>query len=260
MSFITDIITYGLGQLGIDYNPNAGTINQQNSIAQYTNQRVGANLKKSNTTERDNTTEIEIELDLEADTGATIPVVYGDAFLTGHLVDAVLTNNNCTMWYAIALCEATGNTIDGTPSEIEFHDIYRNGNKLTFFDSTGGVDAIAEWEGEPPNLTANYSVQNRLKIYCYSNGSESPAGIVGQTTAQHGNAYDIFPGWTSTDQMSGLAFVLVRLDYSAVDDLTELGKLTFNVRNTMTDPGDVLYDYMTNTRYGAGIPTEEIDV
>jgi len=28
----------------------------------------------------------------------------------------------------------------------------------------------------------------------------------------------------------------------------------------MDQPGDVLYDYMTNTRYGAGIPVEDIDV
>jgi hypothetical protein len=30
------------------------------------------------------------------------------------------------------------------------------------------------------------------------------------------------------------------------------------MKNTMTLPGDVLYDYMTNTRYGAGIPEAEI--
>jgi hypothetical protein len=28
----------------------------------------------------------------------------------------------------------------------------------------------------------------------------------------------------------------------------------------MTLPGDCVFDYMTNTRYGAGIPKEEIDL
>jgi hypothetical protein len=53
--------------------------------------------------------------------------------------------------------------------------------------------------------------------------------------------------------MSNLVFVIVRVDYNKDKNITGLGDLTFEIKNSMKLPGDCLYDYMTNTRYGAGI-------
>lgn len=59
--------------------------------------------------------------------------------------------------------------------------------------------------------------------------------------------------------MNDLNFVVVSVRYNAEKDIRNLGEWTFRVRNTMKQPGDVLFDYMTNTRYGAGIPEAEIN-
>jgi hypothetical protein len=58
--------------------------------------------------------------------------------------------------------------------------------------------------------------------------------------------------------MGGLVFVILRMDYSKEKNITGIGDLTFVLNNTMYKAGDCLADYMTNTRYGAGIPSTEI--
>jgi hypothetical protein len=68
------------------------------------------------------------------------------------------------------------------------------------------------------------------------------------------------PGWTPNHSMSKLAFALIKMQFSAENDITELGEITFKLRNTMSEPGDVMVDYMTNIRYGCSIPISEIDV
>jgi hypothetical protein len=53
-------------------------------------------------------------------------------------------------------------------------------------------------------------------------------------------------------------FAIVRVVYNKDKNVTGLGDLKFNVNNPLNNPGDVLLDYMTNTRYGAGITLEDI--
>jgi hypothetical protein len=59
--------------------------------------------------------------------------------------------------------------------------------------------------------------------------------------------------------MSNLIFALIRIDFDPERDVTKLGKLQFKVKNTLSNPADVINDYMTNGLYGGGIPNEEID-
>ena len=73
-------------------------------------------------------------------------------------------------------------------------------------------------------------------------------------------AYNVFPGWDSSKQMTGLVFAIIRVDYDATYNVTDLGSWKFQVKNTMTNAGDCLYDYMTNTTYGAGIPAGSINL
>jgi hypothetical protein len=58
--------------------------------------------------------------------------------------------------------------------------------------------------------------------------------------------------------MNDLIFAVVRVDYSREKNVTGIGNLIFHLQNSMYLPGDVMRDYMTNTRYGAGIATAEI--
>jgi len=66
--------------------------------------------------------------------------------------------------------------------------------------------------------------------------------------------------WSAgTQEMNDLVFAIVSINYSKEKNLTDFGDWIFVLENNMTDAGDVLYDYMTNTRYGAGIDISEVN-
>jgi 1-deoxy-D-xylulose 5-phosphate reductoisomerase len=58
--------------------------------------------------------------------------------------------------------------------------------------------------------------------------------------------------------MNNLVFAIVEVTYNKTKNVTSLPNMSFAIQNSMTMPGDCLWDYMTNTRYGAGIPASEI--
>jgi hypothetical protein len=190
---------------------------------------------------------------IDPNTESSIPVVYGSAFLGGNITDAVLTDDNKTMWYCITLCEKTGVKIDQTPSEIRFEEIYWNNNRVNL--QADGVTA-ATFQDED-GVTSD-SINGLIKFYFYRNGSSNPIGLNGVASSNSLPAYQLFPNWTTNHAMSELAFVIVRVDYNASKSVTGLGKMQFKVNNNMSLTGDVLFDYMTNSRYGGGIELEEI--
>jgi len=57
-----------------------------------------------------------------------------------------------------------------------------------------------------------------------------------------------------------MIFALVRVDYNKDKGITGLADIKFKIRNTMTQAGDVYYDYLTNAWYGAGIDPARITV
>lgn len=274
MSFITDIVKFGLGQFGIEATGDTPSAIASSAIKSFITNKVNSSIKKSNPPSGNTSTpatagsstktektveqiEREVKAELSADTSASIPVVYGEAYVKPLLVDAQITNNNCTMWYAVALCEVTGDDLNGDASTISFEEIYWDNKKLTF--DYDGVTVAAAWEGIGPNATNDLALSGNVKIYCYNNGSTNPTNVRPQGLAvQHGDAHTVMPNWTVNHSMSNLAFALIRVDYDADNQVKGINSLEFKMRNTLKSPGDVLNDYMTNTVYGAGIPTEEI--
>lgn len=283
MSFILDIVKFGLGQFGIEARGDTPSAVASSAITSFLTQKVNSAIKKANPSpqqggavspataaatnagspqqETVNRIEREVKLELKADTEAHIPVVYGEAWVQPLLVDARITNNNCTMWYAVALSEVTGPDLNGNASVITFEEIYWNNKKLTFLYD--GNTVAAAWEGKGGrsfSATADTTLTNNVKIYCYNNGSASPANIRTQGLAvTHGDARSIMPGWTTNHAMTNLVFAIIRVDYDADKEVTGIGSLRFKLRNSLKRPGDVLNDYMSNTVYGAGIPAEELD-
>jgi hypothetical protein len=65
--------------------------------------------------------------------------------------------------------------------------------------------------------------------------------------------------WDSSYYMSDTAFCIVRLKYDQNAGVTGLAPVTARVSNSLTKPGSVIYDYLTNTRYGCGIETNLVD-
>lgn len=192
-------------------------------------------------------------IQITADTNASIPVVYGQAYVTGSIVDAAQSADGSSMWYALAIAEKTGNLLNGTPSVISIDEAYWNNYKLRF-----GSDGVTVIKGYDANAIENADIANNIKIYAFSGSSNDPIPV-GNSGTPSAPAYNLFPNWNSTYTMPDLVFALVKVNYSASASVKGLGTVSFKLNNTMTKPGDCIYDYMTNTRYGAGIPPEEID-
>ena len=191
---------------------------------------------------------------LAPDTETCIPVVYGDAFVAGKVIDAVLSDNNSVLWVCLAICEQTGNMINGTASEISIEEVYWDGLKLEFLADGSTVDKAFDEDGNSVDWSG------LIRVFPYSGDSDSPVNIGSLAAGNTDPAYSLMPGWTANHDMSDLVFALLRITYNSEKSLTTLGNVQFKVSNTMKKPGDVLNDYMQNERYGAGIPAAEINI
>jgi len=224
----------------------------------FTGNGIGANLARTAVTgfalnqvtrainkdeQKNQTPDKGVRVQVNPDPNAKIPVIYGRTAISGIVTDAVMSDQKTQMFFCITLCEQTGklNLGSGADSEIYVTRIWRD-NQLLGFQSDGiTVQSTTDDAG-----TISNDINGLVKIWIY-NGSS----IISQNSDM--SAYDIFPTWDANNKMSNLVFVIIRVDYNKDKNITGLGDLTFEIKNSMTLPGDCLYDYMTNTRYGAGI-------
>lgn len=206
------------------------------------------------------TTAKSTRIQIKPDPTQKIPVVYGDATLGGIITDAALDpSDESVLWVCFTLCEKTGillssKTDDGQggftydDSEINLVKTLMNGFELVY--SGNPVDGYTALYLQDYYGNQDPSVANNITLWFYNNG----------TVNANPDPYKIFPNWHSYYNFNNLVFTIVRINYDPENDITDIPDLQFQLRNTLTKPGDVLYDYMTNTRYGAGIPAEEVYV
>jgi len=234
----------------------ASTIAKTAALGLILNQ-VNSSMNKQNSVPQTATTSQPDRLvreQMSPDTNNSIPVVYGTGYVKGKIVDAKLSDDSKTMWYAVVVCEKTGVKLsDNTNSVISFDKIYLNTNEVLFQSDGITVQSTTDEDGN-----TDTSMNGFIKMYCYNNGGSSPTVPIGYTNGSLPWAYGIFPGWTAQHTMDGLVFVIVSVEYNKERNVTSLGELEFKITNTMTLPGDVLNDYMKSTRYGAGLTDEEI--
>lgn len=194
-------------------------------------------------------------------TANSIPIVYGDAYLGGTFVDAVLTTDQKTMYYVLAISSISPNgtfTFDTTK-------MYYGDRSITF--GTGPAVASLSDQAIPPNVDT--TIAGNLFIYLYTssatgtitgvNTTDLPSTVMGS-----GSGIDSALQWTGTRQMNGLAFAIVKLVYSREAQTTSLQPITFHVTQNMNGldrarPGDVWNDYISNTQYGGAIGSDYID-
>ena len=195
-----------------------------------------------------------VRLQVEPDADQQVPVLYGSAVFGGIITEAVLSNDNKTMTYVLTLCELTGTKIsDDLASTFTFKNIYWNDNRIVF--DSNGITALYMTDRDG---NIDRTIAGLVRVYCFAGSSATPVVPEGYTNPSLSNAYAIVPNWTVNHTMSDLVFAVVQIDYNRERGITGLPTVTFNVENSMTLPGDCLYDYMTNTRYGAGVPAAEI--
>ena len=199
-----------------------------------------------------------VRLQVEINPYNKIPVIYGKAVLSGSMTDVYMASDNTTMWYVFTLCETTGK-LDlgrGAQSKISFLNVYWD-DMLVQFNSNGHT--VSGLKDQKNKVSSDYA--GLIDIYTFSGNSKSPVPATSLTTAKNTKfAYQLVPEWIETDNMTNLVFAVVKLKYSKEKNLTSLGNIKFHLQNTMTEPGDCLYDYMTNTVYGARILPELIKI
>ena len=255
MSWIDDIADVGKTVIGVFSGNDTGAVLARTALMAYGLNQLTKNNDKGSGDPTSTTPDAGTRLQLNPSTTNSVPVVYGSAFLGGIITDAEISNSNKTMHYCITICEKTGTKLsDSTASTFTFEDIYWNDQRLVF--DTNGIDATYSVDRDG---NVDYSVAGQVKVYCFAGSSTTPVVPDNYTNGSLNPAYSIMPNWTSNHTMDDLVFAIVRVDYSREKNITQLPTLKFHITNSMTQPGDCIYDYMTNTRYGAGIDPTEIN-
>ena len=256
MSWIDDIVDFGSTALNFLSGNSIGGQLARTALTGYALNKVTSSINKENAVDKTPTVDPGVRLQVSPDPEYRVPVVYGQATLGGVITDAVLTNGNMTMFFCITICEHTGNVNlgNGAASTFSFKDIYWDDARLIF--QSDGV-TVAGFIDKANQVCTDYN--GKIKIWCYDGNSSSPKAMNNYPITGLPSANNIMPNWTSNHQMNDLVFAIVRVDYDAAAGVKGLGNIKFKIENSMTQPGDCLYDYMTNTRYGAGIPAAEIN-
>jgi len=258
VSFITDILNVGKKAVGFLTGGGVGSQLARTALTGFLLNKATKSITSGNRATRNQVEskpiDRSIRIQLKPDAEHKIPVIYGNAVLEGIITDAHIANNNTTMYYVVTICEKTGTKIsDDTASAFTFQNIYWNDSRVVFDSDGTSVNYVSDREGN-----IDYSLQDLVEIYCFAGSSTDPVVPDGYTNGSLANAYDIIPTWDSTYTMSDLIFAVIKVNYNAERAAIELGDIAFKLTNSMTMPGDCIHDYMTNTRYGAGIDPAEI--
>jgi hypothetical protein len=191
----------------------------------------------------------------------SIPIVYGDAYLGGAFVDAVLSTDQKTMYYVLAVSQISP---DGQFS-FDTTKMYWQDQIITF-DGTDQTKVISLTDGAgnvqtkiSGNLYINLYTSNEAGTITALNGASLPSTVMG------GSDIAVAQRWPSSGrQMNGLAFAIVKMIYNRDAGTTQMQAITFRASHYLNSsgvakPGDVWYDYITNEKYGCAMDPSIVD-
>jgi hypothetical protein len=195
-------------------------------------------------------------------TNNKVSVVYGKAYIAPIITDAKISEDQKTMWYVCTMAEVTDT------GSYTFGDIYWGGKKMIFDGSDTGKVIQLETNSDP--VQTDDKVNGKIYVYRFPNGSASgiDTGASNAITVMSDAAIPADLRWNSalyTDggqsaSMTDLAFMIVKVDYDTNAGTTGLATMNVELTNSLNKPGDVLFDYMTNDRYGCAILAANIDI
>lgn len=171
-----------------------------------------------------------------------IPVLYGTSYVPGMIIDARISNDSQTMYYIYALSEITGS------GSVSVDEVWMGEQRLNFTGNQHEVVSATNADGTTDTHPAGY-----IDVWVFR---ERTTPIFGANT---GTTESIVPGLTTDNKYGGLYVAIVKVKYNATLGYTSMPQMTFKMTNTLSNPGAVWYDFMTNTRYGAGIPSIRVD-
>ena len=205
-------------------------------------------------------------IQLRPSTDNKIGVVYGDAFVSGALVDAKISTDQKQMWYVYAIAEVTDSgiiSIGDLTSTTETYVYW--GDKTCIFDATDRTKVIKFINSDGEEDT---SVNGYLNMYFYRSGSytgvntsESAIDVLSDSAIAADQRWNssryTYSGHAPT--MAHTMFVIVKLTYNQDASIVGEEQLQVRLQNSLNKPGDVIYDYLSNARYGGGIPYDQLD-
>jgi len=191
----------------------------------------------------------------------SLPIVYGDAYLGGVFVDAVLSTDQKTMYYVLAVSQVSPNgqfSFDTTKFYWQDQIITFDGSDLTkvvsLTDGAGNVQTKIAG-----NLYIYLYTSNEAGTITALNGSSLPSSVMG------GSDIAVAQRWPSSGrQMNGTAFAIVKMIYNRDAGTTNMQAITFKASQYLNStgvakPGDVWYDYITNYKYGCAMDASIVD-
>ena len=201
-----------------------------------------------------------------------LPIVYGDKSVAGQITYAAISGNNQKMAFIISLCEGPVSAINSVKWEDK--ELYFNNGGL----SSTALNSVNRADPDDTNTPDDDFLNGgRFKCRTFPNGGRC------------GPMEDFNSDWrndSANRQMPNTAYVYVELTYDQEKRVTSLtNRLQFNVSGRTvkpisgtttatsyaaasepvvggtvnSNPADILIDYLTNTRYGAGVPLSAID-
>ena len=215
---------------------------------------------RSNTT-ASGTADAGSRVQLPPATNNKVPVVYGTAYMAPIITDAKISEDQKTMWYVCTLAEVTDT------GGYTFGDIYWGGKRVIF----DGADTarVLQLETNSDPVQQDPKVEGKIYIYKFPNGSSSgiSTGGADAITLLSDASIPADLRWNSALYTSGgqsasmtdTAFIVVKVIYDTNAGTTNLATMSVELTNSLTKPGEVLYDYMTNNRYGCAILPANID-
>jgi membrane protein implicated in regulation of membrane protease activity len=183
-------------------------------------------------------------------TNNKLPIVYGEAWIGGTIVDLSISQNNQELYYVLALSEVTDNGAD----DITFGTAYWGGKRVTFQVDGHTVESLVD---DSTGIVDN-TVAGRLQFFFYRNGSFTPTNST-QSAISVMQSSGLTYTWDNSKTMTNTAFVIVHLTYSQTANIRGIEQTRFQITNSRTNTGDVFYDYLTNSVYGGAIPVNQIN-
>lgn len=185
-----------------------------------------------------------------------VPVIYGSAYTGGIITDLSITNNNQRLYYVLTLAEVTNTAPGQTADTITFGNVYWGGKRCVFGTGADTYKVVGLLD-ESTGIT-DTTVNGRLNIYLYNNGSASPTNSTLSAITVMSNA-DLAYQWNATKLMTNAAFAIIEITYSVSANLTGIQQTRFQLTNSRYKPGECLSDYWLSPRYGAALEAEAID-
>ena len=191
-----------------------------------------------------------------------IPIIYGTRRIGGTRVYVQTTNSSGatsgTEFLHLVVAVAQGGTrSDGTDAINKINRVYFGADEVYNFDTS--------------SFTSPYSVANTT-LRCWHGKNDQTVASPDQSVG----TFTISSEWTSNHRMRGVSYVyaickydrdtfpgapniFVEIDGKRIQAVNSLGSFV-NTSAEMTNPANILYDYLTDTRYGKAIAASDIDL